>query len=217
MLLGHYATALAAKKVAPTVSLGTLCLAAQFVDLLFPFFLLLDLEHFRIDPGNTQVMPLDFYDYSLSHSLLTGIGWAILLGGIFFLFRRQIKNALIVGGLVVGHWILDFISHRADLPLAPGCKLYLGLGLWNSLFWSIVVEMGLFLGGLFLYLRVTAAKDRIGLYGFWGLISIWILIQVGSYGGEPPPNDTAFALAGLGQWLFILWAYWINRHRKSVS
>ena len=61
MFIGHYAVALAAKKAAPRTSLGTLFVAAQFADLLWPALLLLGLEHVRIDPGNTAVTPLDFY------------------------------------------------------------------------------------------------------------------------------------------------------------
>lgn len=52
MFIGHYAVALAAKNAAPRVSLGTLFLSVQLVDLLGPIFLLLGLEHMRIDPGN---------------------------------------------------------------------------------------------------------------------------------------------------------------------
>jgi len=80
MFLGHDAVAFAAKKVAPKTSLGTLFLSTQFLDLLWPIFLLLGIEHVRIDPGNTAFTPLDFYDYPISHSLLTVIGWAIVLG-----------------------------------------------------------------------------------------------------------------------------------------
>jgi hypothetical protein len=70
MFIGHYAVALAAKKAAPKVSLGTLFIAVQLVDMLWPLFLLLGLEHARIDPGNTPVTPLDFYDYPITHSLV---------------------------------------------------------------------------------------------------------------------------------------------------
>ena len=38
MFLGHYALALGAKRLAPSVSLGTLFLACQFADLLWPAF-----------------------------------------------------------------------------------------------------------------------------------------------------------------------------------
>jgi hypothetical protein len=45
-------------------------LSAQLVDLLWPIFLLLGLEHVRIAPGNTRFTPLDFYDDPITHSTL---------------------------------------------------------------------------------------------------------------------------------------------------
>lgn len=74
MFIGHYAVVLASKRAAPITSLGTLFLAAQFIDLLWPAFLIFGLERVRIDPGNTAFTPYDFYDYPISHSLLTVIG-----------------------------------------------------------------------------------------------------------------------------------------------
>ncbi len=59
MFIGHFAVGLAAKKIAPKASLGTLFLSAQFIDLLWPIFLLIGLEHVRISPGNTAFTPLD--------------------------------------------------------------------------------------------------------------------------------------------------------------
>ncbi|HXG37394.1 MAG TPA: hypothetical protein VNL36_01345, partial [Bacteroidota bacterium] len=70
MFLGHFAVALAAKRVAPKTSLGTLIASTQFVDLLWPLFLLLNLEHVLIEVGNTAVTPLNFYDYPITHSLV---------------------------------------------------------------------------------------------------------------------------------------------------
>ena len=61
MFIGHFGVALAAKKAAPRTSLGTLVMAAQFVDLLWPLFLLLGMERVIIAPGTTAVTPLDFH------------------------------------------------------------------------------------------------------------------------------------------------------------
>lgn len=44
MFLGHFAVAFAAKRVAPAVSLGTLFLAAQLADLIWPNLFLLGVE-----------------------------------------------------------------------------------------------------------------------------------------------------------------------------
>jgi hypothetical protein len=212
MFIGHYAVALAAKKVAPRTSLGTLFISVQLVDLLWPLMLLLGLEHVKIDPGNTAVTPLDFYDYPITHSLLGAFVWSAVFGGIYFAVRRYRRGALVLGLGVLSHWILDFITHRPDLPLGFG-GTYLGLGLWNSLPGTIVVEAGLFIGGLILYLRSTRTNDRIGTYGLWALAAVLVAIYVANVFGPPPPDSSAIAVAGNAMWLFVLWAYWVDRHR----
>ncbi len=217
MFIGHIAVALGAKKAAPKVSLGTLIMAAQFVDLLWPIFLLLGVEHVRINPGDTAFTPLDFYDYPVSHSLVTGIGWAIAFGLVYYVVRRSARNAWILGACVLSHWVLDFISHRPDLPLVPGFNKYVGLGLWNSVPATIAVEGALFVVGIVLYLRSTAALDRIGKYSFWSFIIFLIIVATGNIAGSLPPNATALAVVGMAVWLLVLWAYWIDRHRRPST
>ena len=58
MFLGHFAVGLAAKRVAPAVSLGTLFLAAQFADLLWPNLLLFGVERVVIRPGITVLLTI---------------------------------------------------------------------------------------------------------------------------------------------------------------
>ena len=70
MFIGHYALAFGAKRVAPMMSLGTLFLACQFADLLWPTLLVLGIEVVEIDPGNTLVTPLNFVSYPYSHSFV---------------------------------------------------------------------------------------------------------------------------------------------------
>ncbi|MDE3056744.1 MAG: hypothetical protein KGJ59_02135 [Bacteroidota bacterium] len=217
MFIGHYAVALGTKKAAPKISLGTLFIAAQFLDLLWPLFLLLGIEHVRIEPGNTPFTPLDFYDYPLTHSLAGAILWSLVLGAVYFAIRRNRNNALIVGAVVFSHWILDFLTHRADLPLWFSGSLKVGLGLWYSVAGTIMVEGGIFIAGIFLYLRATKAKDKIGTYGFWGLAAVLAGSYFGSSFGPPPPNVGTLAIAGNAMWLFVLWGYWIDRHRISAT
>jgi hypothetical protein len=220
MFIGHYAVALAAKKAAPKTSLGTLFLSVQFLDLIWPIFLLLGIEHVRIDLGNTAFTPLDFYDYPISHSLATVIGWSLAFGVIYFMRRRYKPGAWILGLGVLSHWVLDFITHRPDLLIAPGLQTYAGLGLWNSVVATICVESALFIIALILYTRATQALDRTGAYAFWAFVVFTVLIYVGNImSRQQPPNATALAIGGLTQWLIIPWAYWIDRHRvfKRVS
>jgi hypothetical protein len=216
MFIGHYAVALASKKAAPDTSLGTLFLSAQLADLLWPIFLLLGIKHLRIDPGNTAVTPLDFYDYPFSHSLVGSIVLSFASGLLYYGVRRYARGAWMVGLCVFSHWTLDAVVHRPDLPLLPGGNIYIGIGLWNSLIGTIVVELGIFLIALGLYLRTTSAQDRLGRYGLWSLVIFLVIIWLANFLGPPPPNERAIAIAGNAAWLFILWAYWIDRHRSFV-
>ena len=215
MFIGHYAVALAARKAAPRVSLGTLLLAAQFLDLLWPAFRLLGLEHVRIAPGNTAFTPLDFYDYPLTHSLLTTVGWGVAFGCVYFGVRRDRRSALVLGACVVSHWVLDFVSHRPDMPLAPGVERRVGLGLWNSVSATVVVEIAMLIVGLMLFLSASKPKDNVGRFSFWIFIAFVLFLYAGNVFGGPPPDVTKLAWFGLAQWLMVPWAYWIDRHRVT--
>src|SRR5512134_3596575 len=97
MFIGHFAVGFAAKAAAPKVSLGTLFLAAQFLDLLWPALLLLGVERVSIVPGATAVTPLVFEHYPVSHSLAAVIGWAVLVGGGYLIVRREPAGAVLLG------------------------------------------------------------------------------------------------------------------------
>jgi len=216
MFIGHYAVALAAKKAAPKTSLGTLLISAQFPDLLFPILALLGLEHVRPDPGNTAFAPYDFYDYPISHSVITSITWSIAFGLTYFAIRGDRKGSWVLGICVLSHWILDFISHRPDMPLIPGVASYVGLGLWNSVAGTVIVEGGIFVAGVILYIRTATAVDRIGRYSFWAFVVFSILFYVGIILNREPASKSALTIGGLLQWIIIPWTYWIDRHRRVV-
>lgn len=214
MFIGHHAVAFAAKPAAPRVSLGTLFAATILLDLLWPIFLLLGIEHVRIEPGNTAFTPLDFYDYPWTHSLLVVLGWSIAAGIVYRLFRKSTRDAVIVGALVLSHWVVDFLAHRPDLPLWPGGPK-VGLGLWHSVPATIAVEVAMFIVGLALYMRATRARDRIGSVALWSLVIFLGVIYVFNITSPPPPDAQSIAIAGLAQWLFVPWGIWIDRHREA--
>ena len=166
MFLGRFAVAMAGKKFASTASLGTLVLSTQFADCLWPVLLLLGIEQVRIVPGTTRVTPLDFISYPISHSLLLQLVWGLLLGGAYFFWRRDLRTAPVVGALLPTHWLLDYFAHRPDMPLYPGGPK-VGLGMWNSLPLTLLVEFGLFLIGLLVYLTATRSK---GPRELWSLV-----------------------------------------------
>jgi hypothetical protein len=216
MFIGHFALGLAAKKVAPKPSLGTLFLAAQFIDLLWPLLLLLGLERVLIEPGNTVVTPLNFTHYPISHGFLSVVIWGIVVGGFYFLLKKDKKTAFWLGILVVSHWILDLLTHRPDLPLMPGSDLKIGLGLWDSLFGTILIEGGIFAFGIYYYLKVTKAKNKTGVWSFWTLVVFLLLIYISNLFGPPPPAVEPIAYIGFAQWLLVAWGYWIDRNREVV-
>jgi hypothetical protein len=217
MLLGHYGVAFAAKRVAPRVSLGTLIFAAQLLDEIWPILVSLGVEHVRVVPGLMAANPLDFVYYPFSHSLAAAIGWSVLLGIVYFAIRRDRRAAMIVGLLVLSHWILDVPMHRPDLQLWPGSSTRVGLGAWRSIPLTILLEGLVFGGGLLVYLRATRARDRIGTWALWGMVALLALIFVSGFVSAPPPNERAVGFAALGLWLFVPWGYWIDRHRAYIA
>ena len=215
MFIGHFALGLGAKRFVPAVSLGTLFLAVQFADLLWPTLVLLGIEHVKIAPGITAVTPLDFVSYPYSHSLVMLTLWGALFGGVYFLANRKRRvAALMLAVLVLSHWLLDFATHRPDMPLTIGGDQRLGLGLWHSLPATIIIEGGLFLSGIYLYVNATKATDRIGTFAFWGLTGFLTLTYLGNLFGPPPPSAIAVAWSAEALWLIVIWGYWIDKHRR---
>src|SRR5881397_3229182 len=216
MFIGHFAVGFASKRVAPRTSLGTLILAAMFLDALWPVFLLLGLERVRIDPGNMVFSPLAFDYYPFSHSLLMTIVWALLFALIYRARTGYENGAVWVGIGVTSHWILDFVTHRPDLPLAPGSSIKVGLGLWNSRLGTLAVEGAMYVAAVTLYLVTTRARNRIGRFALWGFVAILAALYVADANSPPPPSVKAIAITGLIGWLFVPWAYWIDRNREGA-
>lgn len=212
MFLGHFAVALACKRVAPGPSLGTAVMAAQWADGIWPVFLLVGIERLEIRPGVTAVTPLDFVAYPYSHSLVADIAWAAVFAGVYGTLRKDWRGAVWLGALVLSHWVLDVVAHRSDMPTWPGGPR-LGMGLWNSVPATLVVEATLFALGAWIYLRSARARDRLGQVLFWAFAATLAIIYLASVFGPPPPSAHAVAITGLLGWLFVGWAYWIDRHR----
>lgn len=211
MFIGHFGAGLAAKKIDERPSLGTLFLAAQFVDLLWPVFILAGIEKVKIEPGNTAFTPLNFVYYPFSHSLLAAVFWALLFGAVYYFFKKNLRTSILLGALVISHWILDFISHRADLPLVPWSNIKVGLGLWNSLPLTIIVEGLIFCTGAWFYISYVRANNKRGFYRIWGLLIFLAVIYINNIFASPPPNEEAIGLVGLSQWIIIAWGYWIDK------
>ena len=197
MYLGHLALGLAAKPVAPKVSTGVLLVAPQVLDILWAGF-------FVVGVGELEATPWD-------HGLVMSFVWSAIAFVIALLFYRDIRSSLLIGLLVLSHWVCDFIAWDSVLPLAFGDSPRVGLGLYNSVPVMLVMDFGLFGGALAFYLTRTKANDRTGKWAPWLLVAY--LIALIPFGVMPGKLVTIMAL---GLILVVPFGVWIDRHRSLV-
>jgi membrane-bound metal-dependent hydrolase YbcI (DUF457 family) len=170
MLIGHYAVGLIAKRAEPRTNLGTLVLAAMFADFAWCVFMFFGLEHVQLKSGMGAGNYLYATNIAMSHSLLMDAVWATLLASAYLLWRHYPRGALVIFLVVLSHWLLGFVSHRPDMPIAPGMHTYVGLGLWKSIPATLLVEGGFWCLAIILYVRATRSKvsvrpNHVGSYG----------------------------------------------------
>ncbi|OGX82165.1 hypothetical protein [Hymenobacter coccineus] len=188
MFLGHFGVGFGAKTLQPRVPLGTLFLATQLADLVWPTLLLLGIERVRIVPHFTASNAFDFVHYPFTHGLVSEVVAGLLLGLAYCLLRRNGRGAVLVGLLVPSHWLLDLVVHVPNLSLYPGPSPHFGFGLWNYAAITQVVKFALLGAGLWLYARRTVARNRVGRYGLLGLVAFLVLIHVGNTFSPPPAS-----------------------------
>jgi len=187
-----------------------------WMSILWPAFLLAGIERVTIAPGDTAFTPLRFDHYPWSHSLVLVMVWACVAGAIVWWRGRAVRPVLLAGLLVVSHWVLDLLVHRPDLPLYPGGPNF-GLGLWNSVPATLVLEAVVFVGGLMIYLKGTRARDRQGAIAFWSFVVLVSLLYLASTFGPAPGDARAIAWGALGQWIIVPWGWWIDLHRTVID
>jgi hypothetical protein len=218
VFIGHFAVGFAAKRWAPRTNLGLLLLAPLLLDVLWPVFVLAGIERFEITPSDNPFLTLTFTQYPWSHSLLLALLWALLLGALYRALGGTTRIALLLGLGVLSHWVLDWITHRPDLPLWPGGPLT-GLGLWRSVPGTVAVESVLLLLGALLYFRASRARDAVGKLGPWLYFALLYGLYLLSLVGPPPPAGAHRMVAAVGLLAVLLLplAGWIDRHRVAVA
>ena len=175
------------------------------------------MEHVRIAPGATAFTPLVFDSYPWSHSLLMDLVWGAVLAGMAHWRGIPTRAAALLGMLVVSHWALDFLTHAPDMPLWPGRSPRLGLGLWNSIPGTLMIEGTLWIAAIALYLRLGRPASRIGRVAFWSLVVICTLMWAAGPWSPPPPSPRALAWFALIGWIIVPWAALADRHRSRSA
>jgi hypothetical protein len=215
VFVGHLAVGLAAKQRAPAVNLGWFIAAVTLLDLIWPILVILGIETVSIVPGATAFTPLIFDSYPWTHSLVM----SVVLGLVFVAIARwrglptSIAPLLVV--LVVSHWVLDVISHAPDMPLWPGNSPRLGLGLWNSIPLTLLIEGAIWLAGIAIYVRTKTSRGERPRWPFWSLIVLCTVMWITSPYQTPPPSVRALGWFALIGWIVVPWAAWADRPRRS--
>ena len=217
MFVGHYGVALALKKADPRLSLGSLFLAAQFVDILWGLFLILGWEQARVDPGYTAVTPFQFLSYPLSHSLVAGVIWAIVVGAAYYSrptidSSHRRRGAMVLAVAVVAHWFMDALVHLPDLPLAGNDSLKVGLGLWDNVGATYVLEFGLLAAGAWIYVTTKTKRHPLRTARLGFMIGLLLALSGVNMWAPPPDNMTVVGVSAIVMYLGIAWlASWVDR------
>jgi membrane-bound metal-dependent hydrolase YbcI (DUF457 family) len=218
MFIGHFAVGLASKKLAPRTNLAWLLAAPLFLDLLWPVFLVAGIEHASlVKDAPTPFLVLGLDDYPWSHSLLMALVWSAAMAAVYFAAARDRRGSSVIAAGVFSHWVLDLVTHRPDLQLAPGVATEVGLGLWYSTAGTVATEATLFIVGVVLYLGATRARGLAGKISIATLVGFLAVAYTASILSPPPPSIEAVGAAGLASFLIIPWAWWIDRTRPAAA
>jgi hypothetical protein len=217
VFIGHFAVGFAAKSRARATPVTVLVLATIFLDVLWPLFLTLGVERAAIAPVNRPFLGFDFVSYPWSHSLAMAIVWSFAFGAVYRAITRDGTGARWAGVLVFSHWVLDFVTHQPDMPIAPGLPWKIGLGLWNHAATVVVIESLMFIGGIALYLRATRARSAWGHVSLWSLVALLVAVYYADLTGPAPPSMAAvITVAMVANVATVLWLLWIDRtHRPA--
>jgi membrane-bound metal-dependent hydrolase YbcI (DUF457 family) len=201
MFVGHLAVALAAKRSAPNTNLGWFVAGATTLDLVWPIFVIAGIERVRILSGATAFTPLVFESYPWSHSLVMAVAWGAVLAALARWRHVAAAPALLIA-LVVSHWVLDFVTHAPDMPLWPGPSPRFGLGLWNSIRGTLLVEGALWAAAIAIYLRANRPRP----IAFWSLVIVTTVMWASGPWSLTPPSERALGWFALIGWIIIPWA-----------
>ena len=216
MFIGHFAVGLASKRLAPQTNLAWLLAAPLFLDMLWPIFLLLGIEHASLVPNApTPFLVLGLDHYPWSHSLVMAVVWGLALVAVAR-SRRVIAPAWLLVVLVVSHWVLDVASHAPDLPLWPGSSPRFGLGLWNSIPLTLLIEGTLWIVAVVVYVKGRPERSQ-GRVAFWSLVAITTLMWATSPWSPPPPSTRALGWFALIGWIIVPWAALADRSAARTS
>jgi hypothetical protein len=122
--------------------------------------------------------------------------------------------------VTLSHWFLDLLVHEKDLQLGLDSTEKFGLELWRYPGVEIVLESAIFIAGILLYWRAVRFQSWGQKISFTLLTLVLYAIYLGSVLGPAPAPETsgvAIATPALLMWLFVLWAWLLDRRVQVRS
>lgn len=218
MFIGHYSVSLLIKSKDKSIPLWVLFIAVQLMDVFWALFIFTGVEKVRIVHGFTRTNPLDLYYMPYTHSLAGALFWSVVAFALYFPFRKRsalgaYTAPLLVGAAVLSHWFLDLVVHVPDLALYDN-TYKMGFGLWNRPIVALVLELGLMIAGVILYMRATRSVSAVGKFGMPALAVLIAAVQIYVFFGPDPAGPNAMALTAIGSYIVIAaLAGWLDRQR----
>jgi hypothetical protein len=208
MLIGHFAAALIGKSIKREIPLWHLMLAANAMDFFWIALNFLQIESFSITdpsaPGSSAFLWLNLHTMPWSHGLIASMALSVVLGLLYLKFftLKRYDIACVFALIVWSHWWLDLIVHRPDLHVIG--DNYQGWGLWSSVTASLIIELGLFVIAIAIYVMRTAKlpqslfadksfAERYKLNNVWLFATILIIVQI-AFSFIPPFKPEWFFL-----------------------
>jgi hypothetical protein len=220
MFAGHVGAAMVIARVERRVNVGWFMLAALLLDLLLWLFVLAGWESLTI-PANFADTHQPAFEFHLSHGLLASLAWSALAAAVLFLAcpglgASRPQAAALIAAAVFSHWLLDWLVHVPEMPLAGAGSAKLGLGLWRNMPLALLVEALVVLAGLWLFLPGAGLSRRrkIGL----ALLSLFVLVftVLGMTIAPAPPSAMAMAASSaLSILLVCALGCWLGRESRA--
>ncbi len=189
-----------------------------FLDLLLWTFILLGIERVIVPPEFEKLHYLKFF-FPYSHSLISTVAWSLLVYVAAEIITKRQLTAVLLGAGVLSHYFFDVIVHIPELTIFGDNSAVIGLGLWNHIYIALLVELAIYLAGLFIYLKETHGVGFGGKYGMYIFSVVLVAAAFVSQVLSPKPqngNEVAGS-ALLSVILVILISYWLDRKRVPAE
>ena len=221
MFAGHLGAGLLLKRAGRNVSLGWLFLGAVLLDIVLWLFVLAGVESVQV-PKSLRTMADLTYDFPFSHGLVASLGWSLVLLMMgWFVGRRfpqqRFAGALALAAAVFSHFVLDWLVHIPELPVAGRDSMRLGLGLWRNLPLAWGVEAALAAAGVWVFLK-TQPLDRRRTSAMVVVITLVTIMTIpGQASSSAPPSIAAMAGSSLVFIALVIWfGWWVDRRSEEA-